>query len=145
MKTKLEDVIHLYLKCWCEVSNSRNNDVSDGRWALDCGILEMALTGRGTVKPILRKLETMTEEEAKEVVKIETAPRFQATIDICEVTDKAVWYIDGSRFQADGVDELQDLYFYFGQLSSNQFRYLLSRSFDLFGLIPAGLAIEKQP
>src|SRR6185369_12818594 len=55
------------------------------------------------VKPILRKLQDMTEEEHLEIERLPDA--------------------------------------YWGQLNADQFAYLLSKSFDLFGLIESGDAI----
>ena len=66
-----------------------------------------------TIKPILRPLSSMTGEEKKELEKIEK-----------------------NEYVADAGIE-QDIW------TSKEFLYLLSKHFDLFGLIDAGLAIDK--
>lgn len=95
------------------------------------------------VKPILRRLEDMTEEEAREFCKIETEPFRHPTVEICEIRRNEIWYVDGSRCQGDGYDEMADLYIYFNQLTAKQFTYLLSKHFDMFGLIASGEAIDQ--
>lgn len=66
------------------------------------------------LKPILRKLSSITEEE-------------------CDNLD---WYYRGTN---GGLIEHRAI-----DLTPEQVRYLLSRGFDLFGLIDLGLAIEKK-
>lgn len=94
----------------------------------DSNSCSIKLTGRkGTIinegvsisiiKPILRKLESMTEEEAAEL------------LNLC----------DGEVFAwTDQNDRKKFAY------TAQGFHYLLSRGFDLFGLIDSGLAIAQK-
>lgn len=69
-------------------------------------------------KPILRPLSDMTEEEMNECWF-----NMEGSVEVrCEYKDGGVKRFDSTPAQV---------------------RYLLSRGFDLFGLIPAGLAIDK--
>lgn len=108
---------------------------------------EMALTGKfgyhiESVKPILRRLDDMKEEEAKHLL------RFKPEHEIlkCEKTDKYI------SFQYRWLDSIYDSgYGYseralgFHQLWKPQdFHYLLKQCFDLFGLIDAGVALDAK-
>ncbi len=76
-------------------------------------------------KPILRPLDSMTKDEAIELSKLsEWDPYIQ---------DIVAWQ---SREE---IQATRPLAYY-----AAQFQYLLNHHFDLFGLIPAGLALPKQ-
>lgn len=100
----------------------------------DCTINSRTLfnidKGLFIVKPILRRLEDMTEDEAIELLGI-TVP--YATY---HSKDHSGLYWSGA-----GVSSAH-LSFSYGDPRS--FHYLLSRGFDLFGLINAGLAIDSK-
>lgn len=91
------------------------------------------------VKPILRPLSDMTEEEAVEVAKLsEWEPHFRdVKVERTQYGDLVVRWdgcLEGGEvFNATGAE------FY----CQEQFHYLLSRGFDLFNLIESGLAIDS--
>lgn len=74
-------------------------------------------------KPILRRLVSMTEEEMKQVWVLE----YDCPFDPMESElDDITWNFDSESW------------------SVKAFQWLLSKGFDLFGLIDAGLAIENE-
>lgn len=88
---------------------------------IDGGVLDMYFTPE-RVKPILRPLSDITEEEARELLRI------------CD-------YIDGTGL-FDLSNETEEIkQFIIGDTKG--WAYLLRRHFDLFGWIDAGLAIDK--
>lgn len=108
---KIEDYLPFYLGCECWAFHS-SFDGCRKLVTLDAVILGLVLEGSMTVKPILRKLSSMTDEEAK---------RFKVTKGI----ERNLKTLGGSIWTFDEVKEL------------------LSLHFDLFGLIDAGLALDK--
>lgn len=125
---KIEDYLHLYLGCVAIIEKSdyfmvhnwsyHNGDkiVIGGRLIEHLGNINM---GHISIKPILRPLSDMSEEEMKECGCL--------TYDFSDEEDLMKW-------------EWQD---FKTLLSVEQFLWLLSKHFDLFGLIEAGLAIDK--
>lgn len=117
----IKDYLHLYLEC--EVLSSNSGMV----WQLigivnDDGVLYHKDFKKNTaslqnLKPILRPLSDMTEEEAKEI-------GFWS-----ELYNKITGTEKGHA--------IYDLY------TAEKLRLALSKHFDLFGLIEAGLAINK--
>jgi len=81
------------------------------------------------IKPILRRLEDMTEVDARDFLK--------QAIPGAEYVDHndfaVIWKSQGSR---------ADIWFLHAPPAA--FRYLLQQQFDLFGLIDAGLAIDAK-
>lgn len=147
MKT-LESILHMYLGCdvmtednrvgrlagidLCQKDNSitmltiRYSDDTEDDWTVinDDGYFSR-------LKPILRPLDSMTEEEAKDLYDqmYPDVPRrddFKARIIIDQVTGTGVYY-EGKVSIIDYV---------------NWYPWLLSKSFDLFGLIDSGLALN---
>lgn len=101
------------------------------------------------VKPILRKLESMTEDEVTEVFKLKW--RVQRSdhewISIKFKRQESVFLNPGWSVEAvykqNGKERTM-----LGTLSMSvfeplSFQYLLSKSFDLFGWIDAGLALDQ--
>lgn len=146
---KLSDCLHFYLGCECIKTESGTRGKLARIGESMCNLKFSDEIGQNVsfmieeVKPILRPLSSMTEEEAVEFCKIETTENRHHLIEIHEVKQNEVWYSDGSRFQGDGIDELNDLFIHFNHLSANQFAWLLSKSFDLFGLIESNQAIDS--
>jgi hypothetical protein len=124
---EIKDYLHLYLGCDAMIAEGKDlytltaiqsnstlcvmrnkKDSRNGDWIHNKNI-----------KPILRPLSSMTEEEMKECGNLD--------YDFSDEPELNQW--DWREF-----DTL---------ISANQFHYLLSRHFDLFGLIEAGLAIDK--
>jgi hypothetical protein len=100
------------------------------------------------VFPILRPLSDMTEDELIKALRIRFSDKVasQIFVGIKKVTDvkattkygTGIPYIswDSNNYSTSGV-------FSINELSPEQFAYLLSIGIDLFGLIEAGLAIDK--
>jgi hypothetical protein len=88
------------------------------------------------VKPILRPLSSMTEEEAKDIATIYFKPfddkSFSFSISSCGLV--RIKYHHASLLYG-GTSPI-------GDYTPEIFTYLLSKSFDLFDLIPSGLAID---
>ena len=83
------------------------------------------------IKPILRPLSDMTEEEARDLCQIVDGDESEQVAENSALKyfrQREEWY--GAR-----------IYLLLGK--PNAWRYLLSKYFDLFGWIPAGLAIDK--
>lgn len=108
MEKKIEDYINFYLGCECEYMEEID-DIPRIK------PLTGYMIGRGFywVKPILRRLADLTEDEAKEG----NLAAFEFRVIKKEVMSYA--------------------------FTPNRFVWLLSKHFDLFGLIEAGLALEK--
>lgn len=90
-------------------------------------------------KPILRPLSSMTEEEAKEVVKRRSPAGSVKSLDRLVINHIDSTSITWSFLSVPNIPRWER----FGELSPDQFIYLLSKGFDLFNLIPENLAIEK--
>ena len=147
LKTKktmreIKDFIHLYLGC--EVFDSFNNSRTSLVGVSDTGVTVAYNTEWklrfDEVKPILRKISSMTEEEAIEYLKM----KYNAVAVIeCRKDNSGFWYS-----LAKGLAETKNPKFiFFGQIKDTsypeQFVWLLSKGFDLFGLCEAGFAIDK--
>lgn len=115
MKIEVKDVLHLYLGCEAMYGDLK---------IVVCGlninsysiqnIINEETFKISDIKPILRQLSSMTEEELNEM-------KFNMPGGVDIPNERAAFYI-----------------------TPHQVAYLLSKSFDLFGLIDAGLAIEKK-
>lgn len=87
-------------------------------------------------QPILRKLSDMTEEEAKELLRIRHPKGiYERHSSLCI----DYYWQEGHLPQGKKYEYQMDL----SEATPDQFHYLLSRGFDLFGLCEAGLAIDK--
>lgn len=147
MKKEMKDFIHLYLGCevlgtYNDTNGSRGylTGVTNGgteceiQFILEDGINveeQPVFNSIDEVKLILRPLSDMSEEEAKELLLMNDG---EAT-KIHKITNGGITY--GIRNDSEKYTR------YFGSLNPPQFVYLLSRGFDLFELIPAGLAIKQ--
>lgn len=123
MSKQLKDYLHLYLGCECMYLNGEAviSEISmDSRYELLCSVklkggkkhLQAAIE---KVKPILRPLPDMTDEEKKEIDK-----QYKA-------------FTKSKTFNDTGVV----------MWAAKHTQILLSKHFDLFGLIESGLAIDK--
>lgn len=116
MKKDIKDYLHLYLGCELSINGNiyrlRSVDLTK-KWIAfnaDGYYGNPIKTNLGTnVKPILRKLSSMTEEERNELRSLQPA-------------GEDMFWLKNLGMPA---------------------HFLLSRGFDLFGLIEEGLAIEK--
>ena len=123
----IKDYLHLYLGCevmchYEERSKKGDYDFKGTFEGIDCGQYQVFHGQKKAflvhkynaknIKPILRPLSDMTENEAKELAEIKRSPSAGKTVTRTE-------------------------------LYAATTHYLLSKHFDLFGLIESGLAIDK--
>jgi hypothetical protein len=111
MEKNIKDYLHLYIGCRAEATTVEG---AVSNVAISYTLLHDWDGWLERIKPILRKLSSMTEEE------------FQHMIN--------EGWIGAPTF----TNWTKIVY------KPEQFRYLLAKGFDLFGLIDSGLAIEKQ-
>jgi hypothetical protein len=122
---QLKDFIHYYIGCRCIIKWESPNGTIYDREGVFLAIdirdklpyylkSEDAAIWTDNIKPILRRLEDMTEEE------------------ICE-------YGKLVGLRTDGVHSV-----YINYDTPESFHYLLTRHFDLFDLIAAGLAVDAK-
>jgi hypothetical protein len=134
MTTKFKDVAHLYFGCQLQTEegigklNELNND-EECEQPITCYDLVHAFLRYDEVKPILRPLSDMTEEEATEVGR-----RGSEGWNIIAKGEPISCNADVSKLGL-GVVHRQ----------AAETAYLLSRGFDLFGLIESGEAISAVP
>lgn len=158
MSKELKDYLHLYLPIPVELNNGGSKVYN--RVAVAVGNMDdeyryvtlrlgsgkdsfthaVLFSDKERIKPILRKLSSMTEEEIKflfncEQMVAEGVTDISVSVSIPLIEIK--WKNKG---------EAEFCYYHQGlnQLSPRQFHYLLSKHFDLFDLIDDGLAIDKE-
>lgn len=150
METKFEDVAHLYLGC-----EIHDEDTPTGHVAVldsvdtggDCyfnyydsnGECEhdSQLCSISDVKPILRPLSDMTNDEFYELSELLEECDYEAVFQKYNDGKTGVGYMWQEGMA--GLILNSDAGQYFVKI----FPFLLSRSFDLFGLIESGEAIDK--
>lgn len=129
MKKKIEDYLHLYLGC--EVQTDEGKGYLTGIHGEYGAEVQLIIDGNASespcypqgVKSILRSLSDMTEDE---MIYIDDEFSYGYVLSNLSKSLKA-----GSLYQMK-IGETFEIT-----------RYLLSKGFDLFGLIEAGLAIDK--
>lgn len=98
MEKRIEDYLHFYYKY------------------LGCELIKPVYAENENTKPILRNINTLTNDEAEEIG------------------------FDSSRsFHESNYDYIDKI----GLLRPIDFKFLVDKGFDLFNLIPSGLAIDK--
>jgi hypothetical protein len=117
MDKKIKDYLHFYLDCDCFLSFSEDGD-PDKRFRLTYYNLNYYRQWLDDILPVLRPLSDMTYDERQECGNM-----IYDFSDDPELNDH----------------QWQD--FEIG-LAPEQFHWLLSKNFDLFGLIESGLAID---
>lgn len=116
----IKDYLPLYIGVQCEMGSEDDKRIKTltgvdyGLYVYE-GIFGFQKCAIELIKPILRKLSDMTDEEIKELASMPSG--LPITIS-AEPTQSILNWADRTR-------------------------YLLSRGFDLFNLIPEGLAIDK--
>ena len=134
MEKKLKDYLHLYLGCDCIADGItfKLNGVQltdTGTLAYDGTMIDFInqcwWVENADFKMILRSLESMTEEEALECWKL----THRMENELIQINGWQV--VDYYRRETNFYEAVE-------------FHYLLSKHFDLFGLIDAGIAIEKK-
>lgn len=161
MKEKnIEDYFHFYYGCECEFVLTESKKVLIQELlgiALDYYFLDVYKKKNpiyDSIKPILRPLSSMTEEEAiylanliqydgdSFIWKVRLKDELQIVIDGVRNSDyRTVTIAYDWKFSVCDTDEYGNGYS--GENPHETTRYLLSKSFDLFGLIESGLAIES--
>lgn len=145
MEKNIKDYLHLYLGCECLGNDGKPYTLKPSHFPSNW---KEGINGH---KPILRPLSDMTEEEFSECVLlhfgIENRDVVFGTINKIERYSEPKMLTNFGtalpyRCSKDGIHVMT------GTLSTNslnpqQFKYMLSKHFDLFGLIPDGLAIDK--
>lgn len=137
MTKDIKDYLHLYLGCEVQLRHNGTfvpdpyeptcylSRITDGR--MDSvgvrydGSEEIIYPFTADIKPILRPLSDMTEEEARQLCPNGEEPFLKY------LSEKDEWYTNRIHFYT---------------AYSECYRFLLSRGFDLFGLIDSGLAID---
>lgn len=133
---QVKDVLPYYLGSDFRV---RYVDSPEGSWTVWVKLtaLRLAKLDDESIEQIqlaLRPLDSMTEEEAKEFIRIQdTGKDFHQ-----KAADKVIYSYDGNGDNGKIFGVM-----YFKWSDPNQFHYLLSRGFDLFGLIESGAAIDS--
>lgn len=141
MNTKFKDVAHLYLGC---DMYTKFDDGSSGKQELTTYELSGIINNwKGIrirpieIKPILRPLSDITDEEFSVYYNMLEKCDYEAYIEISDSGEKKI----GCEWPA-GVSGVY-INSQVGKDLMNTFLYLQSRSFDLFGLIESGEALDK--
>ena len=132
---KIADYLKYYIGAPCSFGSEANgwiavlDDVGGCSVKLN-GVPKLEYVSQDDVRPILRKLKDMTEEDAKGLLSLINPSAIYNSHN-----ELAVYY------SAPGVSSG---YYPFDYGYPKQFHYLLSRGYDIFGLIPAGIAIDAK-
>lgn len=140
---ELKSVLHLYIGCKIQshphfIPNKREKTEVPGVCILTPDLLADLLNEifPGSIgytwKPIIRKLESITEEEIYDFVKLIEPIVCDAYLSCCDILFS--YYRGGER---------HDSCFNLLWCDPSQFAFLLSKGFDLFGLIDSGQAIDE--
>jgi len=137
MEKNIKYYLNFYFGCECEISDLTKRMVLEGweegrtkigGYLLDC-------MNDCTIKPILRKLCSMTEEERLELDGIYARAVIIDDYPFKTKLSNGDWEISKSTRSRLFMDSI---------VSANMTQHLLSKGFDLFGLIESGLAIDKE-
>jgi hypothetical protein len=135
MEKNIKDYLHLYLGCECLF----NTGVVVRRTLFPEMLIQIN-KGFASVELLLRKLDSMNEDEAIECIKefddgLGDDPQFK----ILGKEDGDWIYVQVGYEETECCWEPKPKW-----MSAKLVHYLLSKGFDLFNLIDSGLAIEKQ-
>lgn len=133
MEKKLSDYLHLYIggPMW-HISPAGNHETKLSHW-LYKDLIDGHLASFAYYKLMLRPLSSMTEEEMKEIVLM--------NYNVENTLLSVIQYSRGIEFKTSGFTGGGEIDFY--KTNPITFLHLLSKHFDLFGLIEAGIAIDK--
>lgn len=144
----IKDYIHLYIGC--QVMDLYNNKIGklivvSWKEVLVMHHTQWGLT-HGEVKPILRRLSSISDDEVKDLFQYEKIKSMYREI----IFERQMWndvligitisYLTGS--DEDGWHP-QSWTLEFSAMNANDFAWLLSNGFDLFQLIDSNLAIDS--
>lgn len=157
MKKELKDFIHLYIGCGIFCPNPHDDESEHlvkgfltgihGEYGAEIAIIDGHHTEEEPhyeefkkVKLILRNLDSMTEEEANQLFDIHYSESGVFKWRNCFQVNRhsAEYWINYESSKRDRINVIK-----FDELKSKDFTWLLSKSFDLFNLIPEGLAIDS--
>lgn len=136
---KLQDYIHYYIGCRClNAWFIDDHEQYNNNWVLSgysyCSVNPYQLFNKtevvwtDSIKPILRKLEDITDDECWRIDEIDS-----------------VWAKGTSfEYKKNRLYLYKDRLLERGEMSIIIFDFLLKSGFDLFGLIDAGLAIDSK-
>ncbi len=144
---QLKDVLHFYLNSGIDCMFTHLNG---DKQRLPLNIDNYPIMAQLEAVPILRPLSSMTEDEMKELYFLVFKRKFSGDNithrDVGEKNERWVLWsgVDRLFIYKDGdIGADCDLHYY--QVSQGQvMAYLLSKGFDLFGLIDSNQAIEKK-
>lgn len=133
---KIEDYLHLYLGC--EMYYSTHHEPQNAVYILTARNLAEAI--KFGDMPLLRPLESMTEEEAIELASLsEYEPHFRdVKTERNSFSNDIIVSWQGSNESREQFNATGDLFY-----CADQFQWLLKKGFDLFELIYYGLAIDS--
>lgn len=159
MEKNIRDYLHLYPGAGCTYDNDHTKDLVG---VVTPKIIEWGMYGDtySTVRNVrlhLRPLSDMAEEELKEVAAIcyedvfDHKPKVEGVESIADEYGgglKCYETIDGKRWEYGLTISDEGIMFsangdFLNVAPYKHFHYLLSKHFDLFGLIESGLAIDK--
>lgn len=140
METRnIKDFIHLYLGC--EMEYKTHHEPQDATYTLDGKSLDQAI--EFGERPILRPLSSMTEEEAAVLCTMSVnGLRAGDKVTIVEFDmfySRCKFYIHHD----DDPETKVHRFLEFNKWKPEQTVFMLSKDFDIFGLIESGLAIDK--
>jgi hypothetical protein len=139
----MKDYLHFYIGQWGTLKKSTaRHDINyyqDGRYILNGSIYHEIRCFDHEFILELRPLSDISEEEAIELAKLNA---FDYGFDTYEVFEKDEYSIRYLCREKDD-DCTCDWRLYFCRLNAEQFAYLLSKGFDVYGLKEKGLAIYK--
>lgn len=161
METNIKDYLHLYLGCKCVVAMKQTQKcVCISTMTLELMLSPFDLT------PILRPLSDMTEQELIEVIQL-SVPDDLEDHPTADDYDLEIFYNDGGNLvdRDVAIGATYSCICYEGSVAIRKcgtihffndegefekvyniprvYAFLLSKQFDMFGLIEAGLAIDK--
>lgn len=140
---QLSEVIHYYIGQ--KMLYSSHHEPQNEPYILSLSNIEEAIKFGDRI--ILRRLESMTEKEMRELYRVKGLWAFIPDSHI-----KRIYFKEDNKnciqYEFDGPGggsgwRTGTEYMYLNQLWPTQFHYLLSEGFDLFGLIPSGQAIDN--
>ncbi len=142
----IRDYIHFYLGCDA-ITVKLTPERIDGH------MIDLVRHGYYYAKPILRPLDctVMTHDELAELLALQFHP---SDVIFRNMIDEIKFEIDGPKWaighrEGVGYSTFKDGSHYqsgtlsFSRLNPAQFTFLLSKHFDLFGLIEAELAVDR--
>lgn len=151
---EIKDYLKYYIGCQCLITkiNVRSRQLIEEEgsiFIISTDILHSVLLGNIEAKPFLRNLKDMEFEDQRQLLIIYWNQYPGIETCVFKIHDKEVKkYIKHgtgvgySLFSNIGEHKITGTLSY-SNFSPEQFHYLLSRGYDLFQLIPAGLAIDK--